>query len=189
VDPTPNRDAHLESVLIGGREPVTVVVQDPDPEWPARFAVVRTRVRDALGDRALGIEHIGSTADPGLAAKPIVDVLVTVADVADEPAYAPALEAAGFPQRVREPGHRMFRTPGRDVHVHVYEPGAPAVTDHLDLRDWLRRSAQDRALYATTKRALASRQWADMNDYADAKTEVVGEILARARAWRSAGGR
>jgi GrpB-like predicted nucleotidyltransferase (UPF0157 family) len=188
VDPGLDRDAYLESVLIGGREPAAIVIREYDPGWPERFSAVRSRVRDALGTRALGIEHIGSTAVPGLAAKPIVDVLVTVADVEDEAAYAPALVAAGFPQRVREPGHRMFRTPERDVHVHVYEPSAPAVADYLDLRDWLRRSASDRTLYAETKRALATRQWTDMNDYADAKSDVISAILTRAKGWRSSAG-
>ncbi len=133
----------------------------------------------------LHIEHISSTAVPGLAAKPIVDVLLTVLDVEEEAAHAPALETAGFVLRVREPGHRMFRTPGRDVHVHVYGSDAPAVTDLLLLRDRLRRSAADRNLYAATKRDLAKREWSDMNDYADAKSEVIQQILARARSWRS----
>jgi GrpB-like predicted nucleotidyltransferase (UPF0157 family) len=95
------------------------------------------------------------------------------------------LERAGFVLRVREPGHRMFRTPERDVHVHVYQHDAPTVTDLLDLRNWLRRAKADRELYAATKRELAQRTWLDMNDYADAKSEVIGAILARARTWRS----
>lgn len=177
-----DRAAYLDSVLIGGREPADVVVVDPDPAWPARFAVLRGRIVAALGPRALTVEHIGSTAVPGLAAKPVVDVLVTVADLDDEGAYAGALEAAGLVLRVREPGHRMFRTPARDVHVHVYEPGAPAVDAYLTLRDHLRRSPADRELYAATKRALAARAWEDTNDYADAKSEVIAGILARARA-------
>jgi GrpB-like predicted nucleotidyltransferase (UPF0157 family) len=115
-----DRAAYLDAVLIGGREPARIVVVDPDPAWPARFATVRDRVLGALGDRALAVEHIGSTAVPGLAAKPIVDVLLTVADVDDEAGYVGPLEAAGFVLRVREPGHRMFRTPERDVHLHVY---------------------------------------------------------------------
>ena len=189
MDRGSDRDARLQTVLIGGREPAAIVIREYDPGWPERYREVRAQLRDALGARALGIEHIGSTAVPGLAAKPIIDVLVTVADVHDESAYAPALVAAGFPQRVREPGHRMFRTPERDVHVHVYQPRASAVTDYLDLRDWLRRSALDRTLYAETKRALATQQWADMNDYADAKSDVISAILTRARAWRCSEGR
>jgi GrpB-like predicted nucleotidyltransferase (UPF0157 family) len=179
------RYAYLDRVLIGGREPAEISVVDYDERWPVRFRALAERIRQALGDDALGIEHIGSTSVPGLAAKPIVDVLLTVADVDDEPAYLPALESAGFLLRVREPGHRMVRTPARDVHVHVYEPGRPEVRDYLDLRDWLRVDAEDRELYAATKRMLARQQWGDMNDYADAKTQVVQDILARARAWRA----
>jgi GrpB-like predicted nucleotidyltransferase (UPF0157 family) len=174
------RQAHLDAVLIGGREPVTVVVQDPDPQWPARFASARDLLVRALGDRALAVEHIGSTAVPGLAAKPVIDVSVTVPDVADEAAYAPALEGAGLVLRVREPGHRVFRSPARDLHVHVYSPGDLAAADQLVLRDWLRWHSDDRARYARTKRELAGRERRDMDDYADAKSAVIGEILARA---------
>jgi GrpB-like predicted nucleotidyltransferase (UPF0157 family) len=184
----PERDAYLDSVLIGGREPVAIVVVDPDPEWSARFASLRDRLGAALGPVALAVEHIGSTSVPGLAAKPIIDVLVTVGDIENESAYLPALEGAGFGLRVREPGHRMFRTPGRDVHVHIYEAGHQAITDYLDLRDWLRVDRADRDLYAATKRALARRSWSDMNHYADAKTGVIQEVLHRARAWRAVGG-
>jgi GrpB-like predicted nucleotidyltransferase (UPF0157 family) len=83
--------------------------------------------------------------------------------------------------RVREPGHRLVRTPGRDVHVHVYDRGAPAVAEYLLLRDHLRRDDADRALYERTKRDLLARRWDDMNDYADAKTDVITAIKGRAR--------
>jgi GrpB-like predicted nucleotidyltransferase (UPF0157 family) len=179
-----DRDAYLDSVLIGGREPVAITVVDYDERWPRRFRDVAERVRQALGDDALGVEHIGSTSVPGLAAKPIVDVLLTVDDVSSEATYVPALTSAGFMLRVREPEHRMLRTPARDVHLHVYEPDRPEVRDYLDLRDWLRIDADDCELYAATKRRLARKQWADMNDYADAKTDVVRDVLVRARAWR-----
>src|SRR5947209_6126929 len=102
VETAGERAARLDAVLVGGRERVEIVVVDPDPAWPARFQAVRDRLRAALGDRALGIEHIGSTAVPGLAAKPIIDVLLTVAAVDDEAAYAGAVEGAGFLLRVRE---------------------------------------------------------------------------------------
>lgn len=176
-----DRDAYLDAVLIGGRERVQIVIVDYDPQWPQRFAVERERIQRALGPAALSVEHIGSTSVPGLAAKPIIDVLLTVARVDDEASYLPAMEAAGYVLRVREPEHRMFRTPGRDVHVHVYEPAHPAVRDDVALRDRLRSSAEDRELYARTKRDLAGRPWRDMNDYADAKTEVITQILSRAR--------
>ena len=178
-------DRHLDAVLIGGREPFTPVVSDYDPAWPVRFAELEARIRSALGDAALAVEHIGSTSVPQLAAKPIVDVLVVVADVDDEPSYVSALEEAGFVLRVREERHRMFRTPERDVHIHVYSSGDQAIADYLDLRDWLRVDESDRALYAGVKRDLAQRPWTDMNHYADAKTDVIKQVLGRAREWRT----
>ncbi len=130
----------------------------------------------------VGIEHIGSTSVPGLAAKPIIDILVTVDDITAEEDYLDALLAAGFELRVREPGHRLVRTPARDVHVHLFERDDPAVPEYLLFRDHLRSDPDDRALYERTKRALIARQWDDMNDYADAKTDVIVAIKARARA-------
>ena len=122
---------------------------------------------------------MGSTAVPGLAAKPVVDILVTVEDPDDEQAYRPALEAAGYVLRVREPDHRMFRTPERDVHVHVWPTGCDEERRLLIFRDRLRRDEEDRAEYERAKRALAGR-WRDMNYYARAKGPVVEAILERA---------
>jgi GrpB-like predicted nucleotidyltransferase (UPF0157 family) len=167
-------------VLIGGLEKPNIVISAYDPEWPRRFEIQRERIAGALGDTALRIEHIGSTAVPGLAAKPVIDVLVTVADPDDELAIAPALETAGYELRVREPGHRMFRTPARDVHVHIWADADPEVERYLRFRDRLRHSDEDRRAYEQLKRELATRQWRDMNDYADAKGPLVEEILARA---------
>ena len=178
-------DRYLDSVLIGGREPVTLVIADYDSAWPGRFAELGARIRSALGDGALAVEHIGSTSVPGLAAKPIIDVLLVVADVDAERSYVPAMVDAGFVLRVREEGHRMFRTPERDVHIHVYSWGDQAIADYLDLRDWLRADAADRGLYADVKRELTTRAWSDMNRYADAKTDVIQQILGRARIWRA----
>lgn len=176
---------HLDAVLIGGREQRPIVIVGYNPEWAARFAALATAIRAAVGDAALSVEHIGSTSVPGLAAKPIVDVLVTVADIEDEPSFVGPLEAAGFVLRVREPGHRMLRTPEKDVHIHVFPADDPAVPNYLDLRDWLRVDGADRELYAAVKRRLAEQDWADMNYYSDAKTDVITEILNRARQWRA----
>jgi len=180
-----DRDAYLDRVLIGGREPVAITIVDYDEQWFRRFQDTAGRVRRVLDDEALSLEHIGSTSVPGLAAKPIIDMLLTVVEVSDEAAYVPALESVGFVLRVREPEHRMLRTAARDVHLHVYEPDRPEVRDYLDLRDWLRVDVEDRDLYAAEKRRLAQQQWRDMNDYADAKTGVICDILTRARAWRA----
>ena len=179
--PEEHLDEYLDSVLIGGRERREVVIADYDPQWPRRFDAERERIGSALGATALRIEHIGSTSVPGLAAKPIVDVLVAVSDVRDESSYGPALERAGYELRVREPEHRMYRTPERDVQVHVWNEGDPEVDRYLVFRDRLRSSADDRNEYELLKRSLAQREWSDVNHYADAKGPLIKAILARAR--------
>ena len=169
--------------LVGGPEAVAVTLHEPDPHWPDVFREHERRIVAALattGTQA-DVEHIGSTSVPGLAAKPIVDVVVAVDDVTAEEDWLEPLLAAGYVLRVREPGHRLVRTPERDVHVHVYDRGAPAVADYLLLRDHLRRDDADRALYERTKRALIAGRWDDTNAYADAKTDVIVAIKARAR--------
>ena len=173
----PDKPIENES-LIGGNEQRAIVLVDYDPSWPVRFQDERAKLTTALGTEAIGIEHIGSTAVPGLAAKPIIDVLVTVADIEEEPRYLPALQRAGYVLRVREPGHRMVRTPGLDVHVHIWPDGDPAVTAYLALRNRLRSSIADRDLYAATKRRLAQQDWPTMDHYADAKSDVILQILA-----------
>ena len=130
---------------------------------------------------ALRIEHIGSTSVPGLAAKPIIDILVVIKDSANESTYLAQLEAAGYVLRVREPKwneHRMFRTQEKDVHVHIYSAGCPEIERYLIFRDRLRRNIADRRRYEQTKRELAAKEWADMNTYAEAKTEVIENIIA-----------
>ena len=113
---------------------------------------------------------------PGLAAKPIVDILVEVASLE----HAASLERAGYVLRVREDGHRMFRTPERDVNVHVWPSGSPSIATDLAFRDRLRTSPEDRAAYAALKRELAARDWPDTNHYAEAKGPLIREILGRA---------
>jgi GrpB-like predicted nucleotidyltransferase (UPF0157 family) len=176
-----NLDAKLDEVLVGGREPARLQVVDYDPAWPVRFGAERERLRVALGARARRIEHIGSTAVPGLAAKPIVDILVEIDRLDEDPGFCDSLQEAGYELRVREPDHRMFRTPARDVHVHFWLTGSDDIARHLVFRDWLRTHPEDRRLYERTKRELATRFWPDMNYYAEAKTPVIAEITARAR--------
>ena len=172
-------DQILDEVLIGGREQRPVVIVDYDPAWPKRFEFERDRIRRALGDLMVRIEHIGSTSVPGLAAKPIVDVLVTVEDPADE-AIVRSMETAGYELRVREPEHRMFRTAERDVHVHIWRDSDPEVERHLRFRDRLRQSVEDRRAYEQLKRELAARDWPDVNYYAEAKGELIRAITDRA---------
>lgn len=170
-------------VLIGGREKREIRIVGYDCAWPVRFGLERARIESALGSKALRIDHIGSTSVPGLGAKPIVDIDLSVADPDDDAAFLPGLEAAGYVLRVREPGHRMLRTADLDVHVHVCALGSDWEVRHLLLQDWLRVSADDRRLYEATKRKLSRQEWDDMNDYADAKTEVIEHITVRAERW------
>ena len=172
--------------IVGGPEALEVGLHDHDPRWAEDYLDHRRRILDALTDVDIDVEHIGSTAVPGLAAKPIVDIVVVVPDITAEEDYLDHLLAAGYELRVREPGHRLVRTPDRDVHVHLYERGHGAVDEYLLRRDHLRADAEDRALYEGVKRSLISRPWGDMNEYADAKSDVIRAIKARARS-RSGG--
>lgn len=167
--------------IIGGVEKRSLTLTDYDSQWPETYAGHERRIRAALGPAAVQIEHIGSTSVPGLSAKPIIDVLVTVESITDEDAYLTPLVAAGYELRVREPGHRLVRTPERDIHVHVLQEDDPTADDYLLFRDRLREHAGDRDLYERTKRALIQQDWPSMDAYADAKTDVVEEIKARAR--------
>ena len=162
-----------------------IVLQDYDDAWPMRFEREARRIRAALGMRSLLVEHAGSTAVPGLAAKPIIDIVLAVADSSDEDAYVPALEAQGYELRIREPDwyeHRVLKKTEPNVNLHVFPAGCIEIDRMLAFRDHLRADEADRELYERTKRELAGREWAYVQDYADAKTEVVEDIIARALA-------
>jgi GrpB-like predicted nucleotidyltransferase (UPF0157 family) len=179
----------LRAVTIGDLTPhaTKVVIEDYNPAWPSWFEWDRTRIESALGPTAMSVEHTGSTSVPGLPAKPIIDILLQVSDTADEPSYVPALEAAGYVLRIREPNwyeHRMFhrRAQPHDANLHVFSPrhAAEEITRILRFRDWLRTHEDDRNLYAATKRDLSTKDWRYVQDYAEAKTTVIKEILTRA---------
>ena len=162
-----------------------------DPAWPRQYAEVEARIIQALGPVAVVVEHVGSTSVPGLDAKPFLDVLLLVPDPAEESAYVPQLEAAGFLLHVREPDwhqHRFFRAHDPEVQVHVFAVGSDEAERMLAFRDHLRTDDADRALYLATKRRLATQSWTRIQDYADAKSDVVEEILARARGTTTADG-
>ena len=176
-------EATWQTGLIGGVEKRDIVLSTYRPEWPAQFDRHKSIVAEALGARALGIEHIGSTAVPGLAAKPIVDMLLIVAESGEEASYLPELQACGYQLRVRKPEfeqHRMLRTAERDVHLHVFSEGASEIERYLRFRDRLRSSPRDRQRYQDLKQRLAAQDWADMNAYADAKADLIESILATA---------
>ena len=178
-------DEEIEAAVIGG-PPVhddTIHLAEYDEAWPQLFALEAERLRAALGAVALRVEHIGSTSVPGLAAKPIIDIVLTVADSSDEAAFVPALEAAGYVLRIREPEwfeHRLFKGPDTNVNVHVFSSGCAEVERMLGFRDHLRADPGDRELYERTKRELAARRWKYVQHYANAKSEVVAEIMKRA---------
>ncbi len=182
---SPTDEERLRAVTIG--EPSRgndIRLVDYDPDWPRQFASEAERIRAALGDRVVLLEHAGSTSVPGLAAKPRIDILLVVSDSADESAYVPPLEAAGYVLRIREPDwheHRLFVRADRDLNLHVFSPGCVEIERMLRFRDWLRANEADRLLYERTKRELAAREWTFVQNYADAKTEVVEQILVRAR--------
>lgn len=177
-------DEYLQQVVIGDpADHREIVVVDYDPAWPAQFRREADRIRAALGDVILRLEHIGSTAVPGLAAKPIIDILLVVERSGAEDAYVPALEAAGYELRVREPDfdeHRMLRTPERDVHIHVLSPDSQEIARYLILRDRLRQDEHDRRRYAALKRDLATQSWPTMQHYSEGKTDLIEEIIAGA---------
>jgi GrpB-like predicted nucleotidyltransferase (UPF0157 family) len=171
------------------RQPVEVVAYDQG--WPERFEAWRGRLVGLLGPVALRIEHVGSTSVPGLAAKPVVDIQVSVANLGDEDRYVPPCEAAGLQFRLRDDEHRYFQPPPgkpRHVHVHVCQQGAEWERVHLLFRDYLRCSAGAREAYAAAKRE-ATRLWGnDRPAYTEAKTDVILGILDQAGAWAAATG-
>ena len=180
-------EEELARITIGGPRPLRspIEISDYDPAWPRWFTEEEAPIRAVLGERVLLLEHVGSTSVPGLPAKPLIDMAMEVADTADEPAYVPDLQAAGYVLRIREPDwfeHRLFKGPNRDINLHVFPAGCVEVRRMLLFRDWLRESPNDRMLYARIKRELAARPWKYMQQYADAKSAVVAEIMARAEA-------
>ena len=182
----PMNEEQMRASQVGELVPLNGPIQlvDYDPGWPHLFEQQAERVRAALGDQALLLEHVGSTSVPGLAAKPRIDMLLVVANTANEPAYVPALEAAGYVLRIREPDwyeHRMFNRPDTALNLHVFSEGCAEIERMLLFRNWLRRHADDRQLYERTKRDLARQDWKYTQNYADAKTAVVEEIIARAQ--------
>jgi GrpB-like predicted nucleotidyltransferase (UPF0157 family) len=153
-----------------------------DDEWPLLFAREEERIRAALGGQVVALEHTGSTSVPGLSAKPIIDMTLVVLDSSDESAYVPQLEAAGYRLTIREPDwfeHRLLKGPDTNVNLHVFSQGCEEVERMTRFRDHLRTNENDRGLYERTKRQLAEREWKYVQNYADAKTNVIREIMER----------
>jgi GrpB-like predicted nucleotidyltransferase (UPF0157 family) len=178
-------EEQLKAITVGGPMPTyqEIVLADYDAAWPKWFERAEEQIRGALGEAVLQLDHVGSTAVPGLAAKPLIDINLVVADTTDEAAYVPKLEAAGYALRIREPEwyeHRMLRGQDPPVNLHVFPPGCEEVERMRLFRDHLRTNDADRELYARAKRELAAKEWKYVQNYADAKSEVIREIFDRA---------
>jgi GrpB-like predicted nucleotidyltransferase (UPF0157 family) len=162
-----------------------IVLVEYDPQWPKLFAREACRIREALTGLAIRVEHVGSTSVPGLAVKPVIDIVLVVPGAADEPAYVPALESAGYVLRIREPDwfeHRLLKGPDTDINLHVFSAGATEIDRMLMFRDWLRGHDADRDAYLAVKRTLAQRTWRHVQQYADSKSDIVRQILDHAAA-------
>jgi GrpB-like predicted nucleotidyltransferase (UPF0157 family) len=160
-----------------------ITISSYDPAWPQRFRREEARIRGALGPVALAVDHVGSTAVPGLAAKDRVDIDLIVADPADEDSYVPALAALDYTLATREPHwyeHRCLWDPGHDVNLHVFGPDCDEHLRHLILRDWLRAHPDDRERYAARKVASAAANPLSMTGYVAGKADVILDILRRA---------
>jgi GrpB-like predicted nucleotidyltransferase (UPF0157 family) len=181
----PHREDYLRSVTIGEVKPhdATIHLADYDSSWPSQYERLARLVTKAIPGQVLLLEHVGSTSVPGLAAKPIIDMVLAVPSSADEAAYVPRLEEEGFVLRIREPEwfqHRALKFIQPASNLHVFTAGCEEIGCMLMFRDRLRAHEDERLLYERTKRDLAQRTWKHVQDYADAKTAVVREILGRA---------
>lgn len=186
----PETDEEMAALRVSGTvtpHNATIDLSPYDPTWPDQYAEEAGFIRAALGERALVLEHVGSTSIPGLSAKPIIDILLAVADSSDEDAYAPALSANGFRLHLREPDweqHRVMKGERRLVNLHVFTEGSREIARMVGFRDHLRAHPEELRLYQQTKQALAARTWRHVQHYANAKSEVVEAIIERAMAER-----
>lgn len=183
---TPMTEEQIIKATIGPRKPLnsTIYLAPYDPVWTSLFTRLKKQIQEALGDDVLLLEHVGSTSVPGLSAKPIIDMVMAVADSSDEASYIKPLEEKGYTLRIREPDwyeHRLLKSPEVPGNLHIFSAGCPEIEQMLLFRDWLRAHAGDRLFYESTKRELAARTWKYTQNYADAKSEVIQAILARAR--------
>ncbi|MDD3641723.1 MAG: GrpB family protein [Atribacterota bacterium] len=178
-------DENLQKVTVGDLKPhnAEITLVEYDSQWPELFRQEANRLISVLCKKAIQVEHVGSTSVPGLCAKPIIDMLLVVEDSADEASYLPILETAGYTLHIREPEwleHRVVKGPVTDINLHVFSKDASEIDRMLLFRDWLRTHKADRDKYARVKKSLAKNKWRHVQHYADAKTEVILEIMEKA---------
>ena len=169
---------------IGGKEHREIVIVPYNPQWPRIFQYHQKKIVSCLGSSVKQIEHVGSTSVPGLAAKPIIDMLLILEDSSSEESYLPAMQHIGYELRIREPDwfeHRMLRTKEKDVHIHVFSQGCSEIDRMIAFRNHLRKHDSYREAYAHLKRELAARDWDCMDDYARAKTQFIESITSIVR--------
>jgi GrpB-like predicted nucleotidyltransferase (UPF0157 family) len=170
----------------GSAPEIGIEITGPDADWPRQYNILAARIREVLGWRVLQLDHVGSTSVPGLPAKPIIDIDLTVADPGREQDYVPALEQAGFWLAIREPwwhGHRLLRAKAPRGNLHVFGFDSPEPIRHRIFRDWLRGNPAERDRYATAKQQAASQANAageHVMQYNVRKQQVIREIYDRA---------
>lgn len=172
------------STFVGQSDTQPIALTDPSVDWPVQFEQLRSRLAAALG-ADVRIEHVGSTSILGIAAKPIIDIQVSVPDITDEARYVPAIESVGLTLRMREPdlGHLYFRNTPRTVQIHVCQIGSKWERDHLLFRDYLRTHPDAARAYEDLKRAAAETYRDDRIAYTEAKGPLIESILGRAEEW------
>jgi GrpB-like predicted nucleotidyltransferase (UPF0157 family) len=162
-----------------------LVIEDYDPRWPDQFELLRARISSALGPLAATIEHVGSTAVPGLAAKPILDIDVLLTPDADLAAVIGKLASLGYEHRgdLGILGREAFRAPAGDFphHLYICPSDSAEYTRHVAFRDHLLRQPEDADTYATLKRTLATKFTMDREAYNAAKSDFIAQILAAVR--------
>ncbi len=174
--------SRVEIFVDGGPNPEPVEIVAYDPGWPVAYTLVAEQIRQVLDTHVIGLDHIGSTSVPGLPAKAVIDIDLTVADSSDEAAYVPALQSLGFRLVVREPGwheHRVLTSDNPRVNLHVFSPDCPEVIRHRMFRDWLSEHPDDRTRYCDAKiESAAATTIAGENvmDYNQRKQPVIHDI-------------
>jgi GrpB-like predicted nucleotidyltransferase (UPF0157 family) len=187
----PETDEEMAAIRVSGAvtpHNAQIYLAPYDPTWPAQYETEAAKIRDALGDGAIALEHVGSTSISGLSAKPIIDIILCVADSSVEASYVPALTAQGYRLHLREPQweqHRVMKGDDPMVNLHVFTVGSLELTRMVAFRDRCRTHPEELKLYLETKQALAGQVWRHVQHYANAKGKVVEAIIARALAERA----